>query len=68
MFFFCCVDTFNFKSLLLIIDLLLNNEEKRPWIVPPLDEIDGAARILFPLFSNFQSCSKTRRHFFQLIS
>ena len=43
-------------------------EENRPWIVPPLDEIDGAARILFPLFSNFQSCSKTRRHFFQLIS
>ena len=43
-------------------------EENRPWIVPPLDEIDGASRILFPLFSNFQSCSKTRRHFFQLIS
>ncbi|KAL7713137.1 Short-chain dehydrogenase [Entamoeba marina] len=24
-------------------------EESRPWIVPPLDEVDGAARILYPL-------------------
>lgn len=35
----------------------------RPWIVPPLDEIDGAARILYPLFAKLRSCSKTRRHF-----
>ena len=34
-----------------------------PWIVPPLDEIDGAARILFPLWKNLNSCPKTRRHF-----
>lgn len=38
-------------------------KSNRPWIVPPLDEIDGAARILYPLFADLQSCSKTRRHF-----
>ena len=43
-------------------------EKNRPWNVPPLDEIDGASRILYPLFANLQSSSKTRRHFHQLIS
>ncbi|SHO57935.1 SDR family NAD(P)-dependent oxidoreductase [Vibrio quintilis] len=38
----------------------------RPWVVPPLDEIDGAARILFPLFAKIAGCSPTRRHFYQL--
>jgi NAD(P)-dependent dehydrogenase (short-subunit alcohol dehydrogenase family) len=38
-------------------------EETRPWIVPPLDEIDGAARILYPVFKNLTSCSFTRKHF-----
>lgn len=38
-------------------------EKSRPWAVPPLDEIDGAARILYPVFKKLGSCSKTRRHF-----
>ena len=38
-------------------------EETRPWIVPPLDEIDGAAGILYPLFAQLSSCRKTRRHY-----
>jgi NAD(P)-dependent dehydrogenase (short-subunit alcohol dehydrogenase family) len=39
-------------------------EHDRPWNVPPLDEVDGAARILFPIFNNIKfSNSKTRRHF-----
>lgn len=38
-------------------------KESSPWIVPPLDEIDGASRILFPLFKNNSSCEKTRRHY-----
>jgi NAD(P)-dependent dehydrogenase (short-subunit alcohol dehydrogenase family) len=37
-----------------------------PWIIPPLDEIDGAARILYPVFKNLGSCGLTRRHFTQL--
>ena len=41
-------------------------ESDRPWVVPPLDEIDGAARILFPLFAQLPGCSPTRRHFYQL--
>ena len=41
-------------------------EETRPWIVPPLDEIDGASRILYPLFAQLSSCRKTRRHFMTL--
>ncbi|MDK1286355.1 SDR family NAD(P)-dependent oxidoreductase [Pseudoalteromonas umbrosa] len=41
-------------------------EDDRPWVVPPLDEIDGAARILFPLFAKLPGCSPTRRHFYQL--
>ena len=42
-------------------------EMDRPWLVPPLDEVDGAARVLFPLFCNMLSCWKTRRHFDQLV-
>jgi NAD(P)-dependent dehydrogenase (short-subunit alcohol dehydrogenase family) len=38
-------------------------QEDRPWIVPPLDEVDGASRILYPLFRKLGSCSKTRRHY-----
>ena len=42
-------------------------ENDRPWIVPPLDEIDGAARILYPIFTRQKSSSRTRRHFNQYI-
>lgn len=38
-------------------------ESSKPWPVPPLDEIDGAARILYPLWNSFESQRKTRRHF-----
>lgn len=39
-------------------------ENDRPWNVPPLDEVDGAARILFPIFHGIRySDSRTRRHF-----
>ena len=41
-------------------------ENDRPWVVPPLDEVDGAARILFPLFAKLSGCSPTRRHFYRL--
>jgi NAD(P)-dependent dehydrogenase (short-subunit alcohol dehydrogenase family) len=42
-------------------------EETRPWIVPPLDEIDGAVRILYPILEQLRESSwKTRRHFFQM--
>ena len=34
-----------------------------PWLIPPLDEIDGAARVLYPLWKNLNSRGKTRRHF-----
>jgi hypothetical protein len=41
-------------------------ENDRPWIVPPLDEIDGAARVLFPIMNKVKgSFMKTRRHFDQ---
>lgn len=43
-------------------------EESRPCCVPPLDERDGAARILFPVFRNLESTAgKTRRHFWHLV-
>ena len=38
-----------------------------PWIVPPLDEIDGASRIVYPIFANSLSCSKTIRHYNHII-
>lgn len=34
-----------------------------PWIIPPLDEVDGAARVLQPLWDELPSEPKTRRHF-----
>lgn len=34
-----------------------------PFPCPPLDEVDGAARILYPLWRRMDSCSLTRRHF-----
>ena len=38
-------------------------EKNRPWVVPPLDEIDGASRVLYPLFTKLNSSRKTRRHY-----
>lgn len=38
-------------------------EHDRPWVVPPLDEVDGASRILYPIFKNLVSSKKTRRHY-----
>jgi NAD(P)-dependent dehydrogenase (short-subunit alcohol dehydrogenase family) len=37
--------------------------EGSPWISPPLDEVDGASRILYPLWTKRSSNMKTRRHF-----
>lgn len=37
------------------------------WITPPLDEVDGAARILYPLWKMRSSNPKTRRHFEKFI-
>lgn len=42
-------------------------EDSKPWIVPSLDEIDGASRILFPVFKQLESCSKTRKHFYNIV-
>ena len=42
-------------------------EDQRPWIVPPLDEVDGAARILFPIFQKLPSQRHTRKHFTTLL-
>jgi NAD(P)-dependent dehydrogenase (short-subunit alcohol dehydrogenase family) len=43
-------------------------EESRPWIVPPLTEIDGAARIVYPIMADLKySCFKTRRHYTEFI-
>lgn len=43
-------------------------EDERPFIVPPLDEIDGAARVLYPVMAKIKgSFSKTRRHFFNFL-
>jgi len=39
-------------------------EHDKPFIVPPLDEIDGASRILYPIFKNqIYSSGFTQRHF-----
>ncbi|CAD7925019.1 unnamed protein product [Amoebophrya sp. A25] len=38
-------------------------EDSRPWVVPPLDEVDGAARILYPVWKKLPSQERTRRHF-----
>jgi NAD(P)-dependent dehydrogenase (short-subunit alcohol dehydrogenase family) len=42
-------------------------EDGRPWVVPPLDEIDGAARILFPIFAKLPTEVKSRKHFDELL-
>lgn len=39
------------------------SESACPWVIPPLDDIDGAARILHPLWEDLYSEPKTRRHF-----
>lgn len=39
-------------------------EKEAPFLAPPLDEVDGAARILFPLFKDLDSSRFTRSHFF----
>lgn len=38
------------------------------WEVPPLDERDGAARVLYPLMANIHTNTNTRRHFFQILN
>lgn len=38
-------------------------ESDKPWPVPPLDEIDGASRILYPLIIELASRRKTCRHY-----
>lgn len=43
-------------------------EHNRPWIVPPLDEIDGASRIVYPIFKDLISCRLTRRHYRNLVN
>jgi len=42
-------------------------ENKRPWIVPPCDEIDGASKILYPLFMNLSSEKFTRRQYNEIV-
>ncbi|KAH0787655.1 putative oxidoreductase [Histomonas meleagridis] len=42
-------------------------EKNRPWIVPPIDEVDGAARILYPIFRKLPSTRPTRKHFNSLL-
>lgn len=42
-------------------------ENNRPWIVPPCDEIDGASKVLYPLFMNLRSEQKTRRQYDELL-
>jgi NAD(P)-dependent dehydrogenase (short-subunit alcohol dehydrogenase family) len=43
-------------------------ENDRPWVVPPIDEVDGAARVLFPIFKNVPGAKKTRRHYEFLVN
>ncbi len=42
-------------------------EENRPWIVAPLDDVDGASRILYPLYHDLSSHRRTRRHYDQFM-
>ncbi|EDR21574.1 hypothetical protein EDI_284920 [Entamoeba dispar SAW760] len=41
-------------------------ENDKPFEVAPLDEVDGASRVLYPLFKELRSESKTRRHYTNL--
>jgi NAD(P)-dependent dehydrogenase (short-subunit alcohol dehydrogenase family) len=43
------------------------SEGDRIWIVPPLDEIDAAARMLYPIFMKLDSSKKTRRNFIDML-
>ncbi|ELP84528.1 short-chain dehydrogenase, putative [Entamoeba invadens IP1] len=43
-------------------------ETSKPWDIPPLDEVDGASRILYPLFARLPSEPLTRRHYTQLLN
>ena len=43
-------------------------EKELPWVVPPIDEIDGASKIVFPIFTNAASCYYTTRHYDQIIN
>lgn len=43
-------------------------EKELPWIVPPIDEVDGASKIVHPIFKNLPSCYQTTRHYDQRIS
>jgi NAD(P)-dependent dehydrogenase (short-subunit alcohol dehydrogenase family) len=38
-------------------------EDGREWTIPPLDEVDGAARVLYPIFTKMESTKKTRKNF-----
>jgi NAD(P)-dependent dehydrogenase (short-subunit alcohol dehydrogenase family) len=38
-------------------------ETSSPWIIPPLDEIDGAKRILYPMINGYASYEGTWKHF-----
>lgn len=39
------------------------SEAACPWVIPPLDDVDGAARVLQPLWDELPSEPRTRRHF-----
>lgn len=41
-------------------------KNSKPFEYPPLDEVDGAARILYPLFKELKGTRCTRRHFDEL--
>lgn len=43
------------------------SEGDRTWIIPPLDEVDAAARMLYPIFMKLKSAKKTRRNFTELL-
>jgi NAD(P)-dependent dehydrogenase (short-subunit alcohol dehydrogenase family) len=38
-----------------------------PWVISPIDEVDGAARVLQPVWEQLKSKQKTRRHFYNLL-
>lgn len=42
-------------------------EEDSPMPVPPIDEVDAAARVLYPVFRGFKNLPMTQRHFDQYI-
>lgn len=65
----CTIKTYNYKKFRFHlcdpgwISVDEYYEDKRPWIVPPLDEVDGASRIIYPLMKEIGTCSRTRRHY-----